>query len=310
MRIKQLMYFLMLGSAMVAASACSRTGETANEPTPLEENTTIDRDLLVMPSEYYVYTEYNAENLPEIAYEKVEVKDLLEIHNQDGKGIEVDLNGDEVPEQIYAYQEGLLINGVLYKGMIKSNSVYDEDEMYRTWWLMDVVKGDGKLEMVFLDPASENAYSMYHYDETLIMIGNTTKYDEIQNSINDPIFVDESKILVTVCTFLLDGTYLDAYCTLDKNGIFVIVPDEYEMESSLQVIKDLKLYSEKQQDASYVIVEPQEVKLTKTDGANWIYIVAEDGKEGWIHIEHVKDGTIVNKEGNRKEFFEGFSTAG
>ena len=50
-----------------------------------------------------------------------------------------------------------------------------------------------------------------------------------------------------------------------------------------------KYYSEKNESSPFVISNGgQNISMTKTDDENWVYMVADDGTQGWVKIETVK----------------------
>ena len=90
------------------------------------------------------------------------------------------------------------------------------------------------------------------------------------------------------------------------------MPGEYEItnDTKLTLLKEIKLFSEKDINSDYNIVQPQVVSLKMTDGVHWTYVIAEVGTEGWIYTETIDEKKIVNKELGIYECFEGFDTAG
>lgn len=248
----------------------------------------------------------------EVVYENVEFADILEIHSEDGKGIRVDLDGDGKEDNIYVCRGALYINDVKYTGIIEQQAyVYDEFESSRTWWLMDIVKEDGRIEMLFPEITTVG-YRMYHYDtDTLMLIGemyeSASQGDAIRRHLS---FADDKTISCLVNARVLENVRMNAYCSLDENGMFAIVPGDYAVDNVvLTATQEIRLYADKDADGAFAAAAPQKMTLTKTDGVHWNYLVAEDGTEGWVYTEYIDYVKFVNGV-EAEECFEGFSTAG
>lgn len=285
-------------------------GNSAEELTPTPEVDIASTETLVLPTASFVYEGISEAPSGQVAYEAAEFTDMIEIHGEEGKGIQTDLDGDGEQDYIYVSKGALYINDVKYAGIVADDYTYDEYEECRTWWLMDIVKDDGMLEMLFPDNTT-SGYEMYHYSaDTLVLIGGMRE-GYFERTICNPIFVDDKTISCMIFTRVLEQGWLDAYCSLDENGLFVIVPGDYAVDDVvLTATQEIKLYKEKDMAGAFTVAVPQEMTLTKTDGRHWTYLVAEDGTEGWVYTEYVDNKNIVNKEVQADECFEGFSTAG
>ena len=84
-----------------------------------------------------------------VAYRPVEpeAEGVTEVQCSKGEGIELDLNGDGVPEQIYTAEEGVYINGILQEQDYDWEFRYrpfdpDYRQKWETYWIVDVDEGD------------------------------------------------------------------------------------------------------------------------------------------------------------------------
>lgn len=244
--------------------------------------------------------------LQDVQYDEVSFQDMYTINYSENKGIAIDLNGDSQKELIFVDKIGVYINGTLYQDVIgHTNYLY---EGYKTWWLLDIDKDDQLFELLFINVLGE--FVVYHFTDSFQLVGNFNNY-HTDKDIRYASFSENKNISFEYMANVLERTLQELTFCLDADGKLTVVPGNYEInyDCTLQLLKEIVLFSEKDLKSDFCTVNPQMLTLKKTDGCNWTYVVADDGSKGWIYTE--KNSSNLN--GDEKyigDYFSGFNTAG
>ncbi|MBP3610687.1 MAG: hypothetical protein J6J42_10170 [Lachnospiraceae bacterium] len=256
-----------------------------------------------------------------VAYHPVELEaeGVTKIQCSAGEGIELDLNGDGVPEQIYTAEEGVYINGILQEQEYGWEFRYkpfepDYRQAWETYWIVDVDTEDKYYNLIFL------VTSTMFWDESL------TYYDGILHEISrKEIMMSEEGVFSTAeyfgnGIFVLKGRtrnsiisyYPDVtYCLNKEGGITQI--EEYlplHNPSSLELLETIDMYLEHDLESATVSVEPQTVYML-TASEQWVQFLLEDCTKAWIYVEDIEGiGKVVNQGKEAHELFSGFLNAG
>lgn len=269
----------------------------------VEDNSDVKSDITLAPT----YPPMEKNLITKISYEDITVGDMYTVNFKENHGIAIDLNGDDKKERIYVNNDGVYVNDIFYENIL--GHTLNQYEGYKTWWLLDINKEDDLVELIFVDTQGE--IDVWHYTDSFYLIGNFRNYNT-DKDIRYANFTDNNSISFEYTAYVLERSLLDLTYYLDPEGLLSIMPGEYEItnDTKLTLLKEIKLFSEKDMNSDFNIAQPQVMSLKMTDGLHWTYVIAEDGTEGWIYTETINDKTIVNEELDKFEYFEGFDTAG
>ncbi len=244
---------------------------------------------------------------PDIQYESIYIKNKVTVEYKENHGISIDLNGDGCEEQIYIYKEKLYLNGILNDD-VQLDAFYWEKDL-ESCWLIDIDKEDRLIELLTLS-TTDDSINVWHYIDSFQLIGSFMA--NTQKRICDATFHDNNLISFLYRADILEHITLEFNFYLDTDGKLSIQPGDYRIDDNktLTLLKEIKLFSKKDLNGDYIIAKPQIVTLKITDGSHWTYVVGEEGAKGWIYSEKVGTTTIVNKESDKNDYFEGFDTAG
>ena len=77
----------------------------------------------------------------------------------------------------------------------------------------------------------------------------------------------------------------------------------------MRLKETLTVYAERSEESKSFTMNPQKVLCVSSDLKEWIYLVAEDGTEGWLRVEeYARIPSLGNKESS--EVFDGLGFAG
>ena len=200
----------------------------------------------------------------------------------------VDLNGDEVPEKLYAGEDGLYINGFCVLSTYGNASILFPDDLF---WLLDIDTTDGYVE-ILLD---RYFYTLAYYTLTgeLITQSDVCGYydsSDYENAVDirKPVRIDEHTV--------------------------AIVPEEYEIDfpHPIAYLNDevpLTLYQQRDFSGDYFEVSgPQVYMFYKCDGTGWVYLDNYFGESGWIYAGENDEGVwCINLSPYIQGDFIGFS---
>lgn len=83
---------------------------------------------------------------------------------------------------------------------------------------------------------------------------------------------------------------------------------EIYKDGYMKLKETLTVYEERSEESKAFTMEPQMVLCTSSDLKEWIYLVAEDGTEGWLRVKDFRIPSVGNKES--REVFDGLGFAG
>ena len=247
---------------------------------------------------------------------ELEAEGVTEIQCSEGEGVELDLNGDGVPEQIYTAEEGVYINGILQEHEFCWEFRYDpfnqeRKQIWETYWIVDVDTADKYYNLIFSDPcASLNWEKLMYYDTELHQIARMGYTGSVFRDAE--YFGDGTFIIGHKMALMYSGYYAEMKYYLNEDGgitrvdEFVPLAEPYPLE----LLETIKMYKDHNLECDTIIVEPQTVQALATS-ENWIQFRLEDGTEAWIYVEYTEErGCVVNQGKTAQELFSGFSTAG
>lgn len=77
----------------------------------------------------------------------------------------------------------------------------------------------------------------------------------------------------------------------DEEGMLQFIPQDYYSLSSisgetldLELLEPIEVYEKKDGNTGSVLLNPQHVTVLYTDTSDWVYLVGDDGTEGWFHV--------------------------
>ena len=252
-----------------------------------------------------------------VTYRPVEPKaeGLTEIQCSEGEGIELDLNGDGAPEQIYTAEEGIYINGILqvqdYRWEFRYRP-FDPDyrQIWEKYWITDVDKEDGYYNLIFSVPFAYGAEALTFYDgalhDILVMGAYGEEFSEAEY-FGDGTFRVKGVPWHSIISYSPDITYHWS----KETGIMQL--EEFlplKNPCPLELLETTEMYTDHNMDSITISVEPQTVYML-CSSVNWVQFCLEDGTEVWIYAEYVEGKSwVINGEKRLYEIFSGFPTAG
>jgi len=204
------------------------------------------------------------------------------------KEIEIDLNGDGVPERIQVVsvwddEEGpisrLLVNDVEYDYFTSWGDWIPVDEFY----IVNIDTADSYLEIAIRE---SNAVSLLDYTRYYYYDGEKVVY---MGSVQAPYLYrgDGTVIGTDDCRLGLLYTYLPFKYKLDKNHMLTLVPEIYKLDYKVFVLRDLPLYTSRDTKSATILMEKgTTVRITGRDGYDegWTQLTLANGTIGWTNI--------------------------
>ncbi|MBP3610688.1 MAG: hypothetical protein J6J42_10180 [Lachnospiraceae bacterium] len=248
-----------------------------------------------------------------VTYRPVEPKaeGLTEIQCSEGEGIELDLNGDGAPEQIYTAEEGIYINGILQEQDFRWKFYYrpfdpDYRQMWETYWIVDVDKEDKYYNLIFFtELGSHGEEVLTYYSDILHDIayleargGAFTNAEYYGNG----IFLAKNRPWGPLFQYLTGITYrLDEEGGITRVGDYIPLSTPYVFE----LVEIIDMYLEDNLESPTKRVEAQTVQMLGSS-RDWVKFRLEDGTEAWIYVEYVQGtGSVVNHGKTAQELFSG-----
>lgn len=153
-------------------------------------------------------------------------------------------------------------------------------------------------------PSGDPITKFYRYADKKVMEAGEIPGDIRTLEINDK---------VVKCSFrgdMIQTRYTWGYWMWDGNKMVMRQDEEYENIDDFWVtlLEPLQVFPEKDETGTPITLEPQKVVDTKSDLKEWVYLVGEDGTEGWIRVKYFQIPSLNNK--NVEEVFEGRTLAG
>lgn len=95
----------------------------------------------------------------------------------------------------------------------------------------------------------------------------------------------------------------------DAEYEYVIYGDEHDW---ITLLEPLEVYETMDEDVSPILMNPQQVQCTRTDGEEWVYLEGEDGTKGWLRLQNGRIPPLGREYPWKfpEEVFDGRNTAG
>ena len=230
-----------------------------------------------------------------------------------------DLNGDGKAESII-----LMVKKNPNIGEVNAVELHVEDKMLAyegemidpMFKVVDILNTDKYLEIAISEegPSSDFATVFYRYDgmnlkELGKISGFLGKYPG-SDSLGS-IILDHSGIVRTKTRgeILQTWFYNDSYLLNENDELVKVKQDSYEMNTEVEVIKEITLKKSKGSDDGGITLKVGEkVMIDQTDNISWCRVTNSEGETGWFEVKNFYE--IVGSEGmNADEFFLGLSFA-
>ena len=281
---------------------------------------------------FYPYSE-GITVLPEDARERVLSGEVLylDVSEENAMAGNIDLDGDGTTERIYlealekyekTYSQ-VLVSYFEGDYRIRVNDVYYLEHGLRVMGQVMLYSPDGEtiLLAVYDDgPSGDPTTIFYRYDaekQQVIPAGEieTDLHDaEIENGVIKGRFrADMIETQFAIGYWIWSGEKIilredDIY----EYGLYTtrIGENGEEWEDGYMRLKEtLTVYAERSEESKSFTMNPQKVLCVSSDLKEWIYLVAEDGTEGWLRVEeYARIPSLGNKESS--EVFDGLGFAG
>lgn len=198
-----------------------------------------------------------------------------------GKGINVDLDGDGIKENIFYSLADFKINDISYKNDIQD--VYLDNPDRVTYIIADIDKKDNQKEIILKveGPSDDPAAHIYTYNKGLVMLGKA------ETALNYTSFDGEGNFYGDVRLDVLQTWFAPESWSLRDNKIIrntghIYYPNQY-IANEIVLKEELPVY-ELIDSKEMTTIKPQRVRITRTDNKEKCYIEAEDGTTGWFKV--------------------------
>lgn len=295
----------MLTEEQMITSTQEPTQEPIQEPTQetTEERTEMSETVVLLPDS--------------IEYMPVEVDGITRVRCIDGKGAELDLNGDGVAEQVYTDKKGVYINGVLQNLDIDWNSrtskyAPDHGIPCEYFHIVDVNVSDSYYNLVFSAVCDYEPIEILtcYSDGELKEIGRLcTSYSGSGRAFSTAEYYGDGTFLAHDILYdFLEIEYggdqkyrLNEDNQLETIDTYAATPWAYDLE----LLEPITMYSEPDYNSEAIVVQPQTVYglgLWK----DWAKMRLENETEVWLHFTAVyREDDALYGEGMVRHF-EGY----
>ncbi|MGN0140762.1 MAG: hypothetical protein ACI4AD_00935 [Roseburia sp.] len=261
-------------------------------------------------------TEASEVSEPDDTYaEETEEEDIIRYAGapQLAKKAVIDLDGDGKEEtiELNLEEQALVIDGVNYPFEISLDEFEYKKEEFA---VVDIDVFDSTKEILVQVEDMEvfSSTEIYRYeDKNLKFMGsifNDLDYGQMSFDGNNHVYKRYYKVNLVQDDFLFMQFDIGASGKLEE-----VWPEEgcYYMEANEYIytlLEELPVYAEKDHSLEPYYMKPQKVAFQRTDGKNWIELLAEDGTIGWMYVEEYAHIVDLNKDA--KDVFEGLTAAG
>jgi len=230
-----------------------------------------------------------------------------------------DLNGDGKAETIFLLVKkspnGEEVNTIELH--VEEKMIAYEGEMIDPLFkIVDISNKDNYLEIAISEegPSSDFATVFYRYDgmdlkELNKISGFLGKYPGSDTV--GSVIIDHSGIVRTKTRgdILQTWFYDDSYLLSERDELVKVKQDSYEMNTEVEVIKEITLKKSKGSDVAGITLKAGEkATIGLTDNISWCRITNSKGETGWFETKNFYE--IVGYEGmNADEFFLGLNFA-
>lgn len=308
---------LLFGFLLFSLSACDKPATQENVPSPTPVLTSKPQ-----PTESTVPSQpptREGELQIDVTYHPVVVDGLTEVKAKEGEGIELDLDGDGIAEQMYVCGEGIFVNGkrqLLDFDWPRCLILNYRYHPWETYWIVDIDPTDAYYNLIF-EIGEENPYMqevLVCYAGAIIELGRSELL--FSDGFSGAAYYGDGTFQMTKKAAFMGIQYAaDVECYLkDGKKIVEKVPDVdtqlLEKPVALRLLEGITMFLESSVRSETIIVEPQEVLLIAIEkrwGSSglWGLFRLEDGTEAWLYVEEISDW-MVNEERLADEIFSGF----
>lgn len=231
---------------------------------------------------------------------------------QTGITVKEDISGDGEAEEIrydvvekndYDFECIFTIDGTAYDLNKTEAMITPETDVF---YVTDIIESSLGLEIAVLDygPSSDLETHFYRYDgSSLKYIGAVGGFPFREQNNGRNGFNGQNGICGTVRMDLIETCYLDGYWWLDENKEELVYHEDglhrYQPNTAHQLFVDLPLW-DMSGNPQATISAGQEVFFLYSDMAEWIFVRAKDGTEGYIQV---RDGEILNVKKPAEDVF-------
>ena len=279
--------------------------------------------------EDFFYPQEGNTVLPEDARERVLAGELLymEVTEENATAGKLDLDGDGEDELICL--ESLEWNDKYDYGMmfradyrLRVNNVYYEGHGQSLDAQVILYSPDGKMILLALyddGPSGDPSTIFYQYDsenKQMLLAGEIPtdlRRATIENGVVKGSFrADMIETQFAVGYWIWNGTNM--VLREDETYEFGLYNTRYGENGEvwedgyMRLKENLTVYTERNEGSKALTMVPQKVLCVRSDLKEWIYLVAEDGTEGWLRVEFAKIPSLGNKAS--REVFDGLGFAG
>ena len=252
-----------------------------------------------------------------VVYQPVEINGTTRIVCREGNGIEIDLDGNGVLEQIYTAQEGIYINGILQELSYKWKPISKPyaTEYYQMWeeyYVVDLDKSDKQYNLVFFYETADDCESITYYDGKLIEIysmstlGSRRPFSDAEYYGDGTLMVKDAIVDFLGIQYGADLIYRVNGKKLERVDSFIPTSVSYELE----LLEEIEVYSEPDLSSEAFVIHPQTV-YGLGSMKEWAKLRLTDETEVWLHKKNVSgEGSILDNGKNAYEVFDGYPNAG
>ena len=300
---------LLLGFFLLSFSACTKPAAQENTASPIPTLTSALQPIQsIVPTQPPVK---EGDLQIDVVYYPIVVDGLTEVKAKEGEGIELDLDGDGIAEQMYVCGEGIFINGkrqLLDFDWPKIRPPYSRP--WETYWIVDVDPSDTYYNLIF-ELGEDNPYkqeALVCYAGAIIELGRIELL--FSNGFSGAVYYGDGTFRMKQWRVFMGISYAaDLECYLMDGKKIVEKIADIGIQSvrepiQLQLLENVTMYLESSIRSETIVVKPQEVLLLAA-GSAWGLFRLEDGTEAWLYAEEMS-AWMVNKERPAKEIFDGF----
>ena len=227
--------------------------------------------------------------------------------------VQADLHGDGTDNTIGYHVEYLkndevkcyiTVDGATYCASDLIPMWYPRDDVF---YIVDILEGDGVLEIALLDNGPSTDYTTYFFrlEETLSYIGQVSGHPFPEENSGFNGFSSQGIIAGTGWANLIETAPLKNYWRYDSEKQWIVYQDygwyEYQPGKGHTLYEDLPVRKERDAKSELVMIPAQgQVFFLGTDNWEWILVKGKDGSMGYMQV---KDGVIVELNKPAEEVF-------
>lgn len=230
-----------------------------------------------------------------------------------------DLDGDGKAETVYYATKvngengrtvnSLLISGTEFKDYVQGSNVREE-----YFGVVDLLEGDGCLELAVYDFGSgdDPSTAFYRYvNGTLVKLGTVQGFADSASIGSGEVHLDgKGNIYGMFRLQVLQGWHAPAQWTLTEDGMIAEVkealyypqmPESEQGEKRIFARESFLVYARQDTESEYTYARPSEnrISFAATDNEEWLLISIEDGISGWMHLQ--EDSRVETEPGKYRE---------